>query len=254
VNIAAPLRRIDGMTIQALIAGSLSFAHIHELANTEGQTGWKGWMYPLSVDLLMVAAWGRLRRARISGEPTGWCWFWFFVALAASMSANIATCWPAPSPLKVAVAVWPAVAFLGTTLLGHATRPEPKVVPETVTEPEAAAALEPEVETVPEVEPQPEAQAQTVPEPEREPVDDLTQRRKSRRGSAGGGVPEEYVAEALGLLAKHDGKVSGAMVGEVIKKTDRYGRMVLEAARARAEAEARARAEVLPEAVPAASV
>jgi hypothetical protein len=53
------------MILHGLIAGSLSFAHIHELATTEGQTRWKGWMYPLSVDLLMVAAWSRLRRARI---------------------------------------------------------------------------------------------------------------------------------------------------------------------------------------------
>lgn len=69
VRLPAGVRQLDLMTVQALIAGSLSFAHIHELANAEGQTGWKGWMYPLSVDLLMVAAWQRLGRARACGDP-----------------------------------------------------------------------------------------------------------------------------------------------------------------------------------------
>ncbi|WP_121701154.1 DUF2637 domain-containing protein, partial [Streptomyces sp. E5N298] len=78
--------RIDAVLIQAVIAGALSFAHLHDLAEAAGQTGWKAWAYPVSVDLLLVAVWRRLRT-----ERSKLAWFWFLVALVASLGANIAT-------------------------------------------------------------------------------------------------------------------------------------------------------------------
>src|SRR2546423_15233471 len=72
------LRRLtDGVIPQAVITGSLSFAHIHDLANIHGQTGWKAWTYPLSVDLLMVAAYREVIKARHAKRggtllPRGW--------------------------------------------------------------------------------------------------------------------------------------------------------------------------------------
>jgi hypothetical protein len=218
VKLPAAVLRLDGMTVQALIAGSLSFAHIHELANTEGQTGWKGWMYPLSVDLLMVAAWSRLRRARNSGEPTKGPWFWFLLALAASLAANVASCGRNPGPMQIAVAVWPAVAFLGTTLLGHSSgRRDSEVVPVVVPEPE------PEHQTVPEPEPK------AAPD-QPEPPSELAQRRNRRRNRAGAGVPDKHVKEALRLLADRT-HVSGAVVGEALGVSDSYGRRVLRVAK-----------------------
>lgn len=79
--------RVDAVLVQAVIAAALSFAHLHDLALAAGQDGWKAWAYPVSVDLLLVAAWRRLR----SGESktAGWCWF--VVALTASLGANVAT-------------------------------------------------------------------------------------------------------------------------------------------------------------------
>jgi hypothetical protein len=80
----------------------------------------------------LVAAWRRLR----SGESktAGWCWF--LVALAASLGANVATAGlldleNVPAWLRILVAGWPAVAFLGGTLLAHgSTNPsEGSVVP-----------------------------------------------------------------------------------------------------------------------------
>lgn len=115
-----PPVRIDAVLVQAVIAAALSFAHLHDLAVAAGQDGWKAWAYPVSVDLLLVAAWKRLR----SGESktAGWCWF--LVALAASLGANIATAGlldlgHVPPWLRVLVAGWPAAAFLGGTLLAH---------------------------------------------------------------------------------------------------------------------------------------
>ncbi|MEU6685873.1 DUF2637 domain-containing protein [Streptomyces sp. NPDC046832] len=139
--------RVDAVLVQAVIAAALSFAHLHDLALAAGQDGWKAWAYPVSVDLLLVAAWRRLR----SGESktAGWCWF--LVALTASLGANVATAGlldleDVPAWLRILVAGWPAVAFLGGTLLAHgaehpsahpATAPEP---PSTTQAPEPTAA------------------------------------------------------------------------------------------------------------------
>lgn len=128
--------RMDAVLVQAVIAGALSFSHLHDLAQAAGQTGWKAWAYPISVDLLMVAAWRRLRAHR-----SGLAWCWFVVALVASLGANIATAGfldlaHPPALLRLGVAGWPALAFLGGTLLAHAPadptpepQPEPRPAP-----------------------------------------------------------------------------------------------------------------------------
>lgn len=121
--------RVDAVLIQALIAAALSFAHLHDLAVAAGQDGWKAWAYPVSVDLLLVAAWKRLR----TGEFKASGWAWFLVALTASLGANIATAGlldldHVPAWLRIVVAGWPAVAFLGGTLLAHGpTDPAPGI-------------------------------------------------------------------------------------------------------------------------------
>lgn len=118
--VRAYLGRVDAVLVQAVIAAALSFAHLHDVASAAGQTGWKAWAYPVSVDLLLVAAWRRLRSG--TDKAAGWCWF--LVALAASLGANIATAGlldldDVPDWLRILVAGWPAVAFLGGTLLAH---------------------------------------------------------------------------------------------------------------------------------------
>ncbi|WP_284579043.1 DUF2637 domain-containing protein [Streptomyces sp. 2P-4] len=121
--------RPDAVLVQAVIAGALSFAHLHDLAEAAGQDGWKAWAYPISVDLLLVAAWRRLRLLRDAGEPTRSAWTWFTVALAASLGANVATAGlldlnAVPDWLRILVAGWPALAFLGGTLLVHSPADE----------------------------------------------------------------------------------------------------------------------------------
>ncbi|MEU7338249.1 DUF2637 domain-containing protein [Streptomyces sp. NPDC007074] len=135
--------RPDAVLVQAVIAGALSFAHLHDLAEAAGQSGWKGWVYPISVDLLMVAAWRRLRTARRDRSA----WVWFVIALVASLGANIATAGlldlhDVPAWLRILVAGWPALAFLGGTLLVHSptdtpTPAEPR--PQPVDKPDAPA-------------------------------------------------------------------------------------------------------------------
>ncbi|HET6357607.1 DUF2637 domain-containing protein [Streptomyces sp.] len=116
--------RPDAVLVQAVIAGALSFAHLHDIAAAAGQDGWKAWAYPISVDLLLVAAWRRLRILRSTGAPIRAAWTWFAVALAASLGANVATAGlldltNVPAWLRILVAGWPALAFLGGTLLVH---------------------------------------------------------------------------------------------------------------------------------------
>ncbi|WP_225097316.1 DUF2637 domain-containing protein [Streptomyces sp. CoH27] len=154
--------RVDAVLVQAVIAGALSFAHLHDLAAAAGQNGWKAWAYPISVDLLLVAAWRRLR----SGGSKTAAWCWFLVALTASLGANVATAGlldlgAVPAWLRILVAGWPAVAFLGGTLLVHAS-PKPEETPaqeEGNTAPAAPSAPE-----LPDAEPEP-APASTAPVP-----------------------------------------------------------------------------------------
>ncbi|MFJ8665154.1 DUF2637 domain-containing protein [Streptomyces sp. NPDC093600] len=145
--------RLDAVLIQAVIAGALSFAHLHDLAAAAGQDGWKAWAYPVSVDLLLVAAWRRMRKDGGNRDA----WLWFAIALTASLGANVATAGlldmtDVPDWLRILVAGWPALAFLGGTLLAHAPAPEPQPEPEPVEEPEVAPELT--VERVPDPAPE----------------------------------------------------------------------------------------------------
>ncbi|EGG48183.1 mobile element transfer protein [Streptomyces griseoaurantiacus M045] len=132
----AHLARVDAVLVQALIAAALSFSHLHDIASAAGQDGWKAWAYPISVDLLLVAAWRRLRSG--DAKAAGWCWF--VIALAASLGANVSTAGlldmhHVPAWLRILVAGWPAVAFLGGTLLAHTTPDAADSVPERAPEP-----------------------------------------------------------------------------------------------------------------------
>ncbi|MFI7499595.1 DUF2637 domain-containing protein [Streptomyces sp. NPDC049687] len=153
----AHLARLDAVIIQAVIAGALSFSHLHDLAEAAGQGGWKAWAYPVSVDLLLVAAWRRMREQQRAGRPAGGPRLWFLVALAASLGANVATAGlldleDVPPLLRVVVAGWPAVAFFGGTLLAHTPRTsDTSATPETDPEPTPAPAVvdEPQREGLP---------------------------------------------------------------------------------------------------------
>ncbi|MES9521342.1 DUF2637 domain-containing protein [Streptomyces capoamus] len=152
--------RVDAVLVQAVIAGALSFAHLHDLAAAAGQDGWKAWAYPVSVDLLLVAAWRRLR----SEGPSRLAWCWFLIALFASLGANVATAGfldltDPPALLRLGIAGWPALAFLGGTLLAHSakqpTTEPPAPAPATAPATDIADDHEPAPEPAPDPEPTP---------------------------------------------------------------------------------------------------
>ncbi|MEU1695930.1 DUF2637 domain-containing protein [Streptomyces hirsutus] len=156
--------RVDAVLVQAVIAGALSFAHLHDLAAAAGQDGWKAWAYPVSVDLLLVAAWRRLR----TDGPSRLAWCWFVIALVASLGANVATAGlldlgNVPAWLRILVAAWPALAFMGGTLLAHSPTGHAPAPP-------APAAPAQDSDPVPEVQREPAAAAEPDPAPEDTPA------------------------------------------------------------------------------------
>ncbi|MEU4490848.1 DUF2637 domain-containing protein [Streptomyces purpurascens] len=203
--------RPDAVLVQAVIAGALSFAHLHDLAEAAGQSGWKAWAYPISVDLLLVAAWRRLRTARRDRSA----WIWFVIALFASLGANVATAGlldlnAVPAWLRILVAGWPALAFLGGTLLVHSPTDTATPTAQPVGDEPAAPEVEmhrteepaPEpTPAVPELAPapaEPPAQAPAVP------VALLDHARKiadAHRASTGSPMPAADLSARLGLPA-----------------------------------------------------
>ncbi|MFI1029769.1 DUF2637 domain-containing protein [Streptomyces sp. NPDC020951] len=211
----AQLARVDAVIVQAVIAGALSFAHLHDLAEAAGQGGWKAWAYPISVDLLLVAAWRRMREQQRAGQPAGGARLWFLVALAASLGANVATAGlldldDVPASLRVVVAGWPAVAFFGGTLLAHTPRtPAPTVTPAPETPP-AAARDEPHRELLPEPSPEPEPAAEPITAPAPAPsapavslppalVDRVRALAEEHRATTGRPADPDHVRVRLGL-------------------------------------------------------
>ncbi|MET9884662.1 DUF2637 domain-containing protein [Streptomyces sp. NPDC006430] len=158
--------RLDAVLVQAVIAGALSFAHLHDLAAAAGQDGWKAWAYPVSVDLLLVAAW---RRMRTNAENRD-AWLWFAIALIASLGANVATAGlldlhNVPPWLRILVAGWPALAFLGGTLLAHAPAPAPEPTDPPYVESAPDLTVEREADPAPELPPAEPVSEDVPPEP-----------------------------------------------------------------------------------------
>ncbi|MEV4620501.1 DUF2637 domain-containing protein [Asanoa sp. NPDC049573] len=95
----------------AIVAGAISFAHMRELATHHGQTGWKSYAFPISVDGLEIVASLFLVAQRRAGRPTGWVpWVALIVGIAASLAANVAV--GGADPIGKALAGWPALSML----------------------------------------------------------------------------------------------------------------------------------------------
>jgi len=198
--------RVDAVLVQAVIAGALSFAHLHDLAEAAGQTGWKAWAYPISVDLLLVAAWRRLRTARRDRSA----WTWFVIALVASLGANIATAGlldlkHVPAWLCIVVAGWPALAFLGGTLLVHA--PAAPAAPAQAVDEPAAPEVDMHRTDEPVPAPLPELAPAPTPTPAAAPVvpaallDHARKIADAHRASTGSPMPADALSARLQLPA-----------------------------------------------------
>ncbi len=89
------LTTIGCVAILALIAGTVSYMHMHDLVALHGQPGWVAALAPFSVDGMIVAASTRLLAESRSGQKGGVLpWLLLVIGSVASLAANVAVAEP----------------------------------------------------------------------------------------------------------------------------------------------------------------
>lgn len=95
----------------ALIAGTVSYLHMHLLVELHGQPGWVAALTPLSVDGMIVAASTTLLADSRSGGHGGFLpWALLVVGSAASLAANVAAA--QQTATGRVIAAWPSFALI----------------------------------------------------------------------------------------------------------------------------------------------
>lgn len=101
---------IGCVALLALIAGTVSYIHMHVLVVLYGQPGWVAALTPLSVDGMIVAASTTLLADSRSGRKGGALpWALLVVGSVASLAANVAVAEPAL--IGRVIAAWPSFAL-----------------------------------------------------------------------------------------------------------------------------------------------
>jgi hypothetical protein len=97
----------------ALIAGTVSYLHMHTLVALHGQPGWVAALTPLSVDGMIVAASTALLVESRSGGRGGLLpWGLLVTGSVASLAANVAVA--EPTVTGRVIAAWPSFALIGS--------------------------------------------------------------------------------------------------------------------------------------------
>jgi hypothetical protein len=100
------------VALLALIAGTVSYLHMHTLVELHGQPGWVAALTPLSVDGMIVAASTTLLADSRAGERGGVLpGMLLVVGSAASLAANVAV--TQPTAAGRVIAAWPSFALIG---------------------------------------------------------------------------------------------------------------------------------------------
>jgi Protein of unknown function (DUF2637) len=100
------------VALLALIAGTVSYLHMHTLVELHGQPGWVAALTPLSVDGMIVAASTTLLADSRAGDQGGMLpWTLLVVGSAASLAANVAVA--QPTAAGRVIAAWPSFALIG---------------------------------------------------------------------------------------------------------------------------------------------
>jgi hypothetical protein len=99
------------VALLALIAGTVSYLHMHLLVELHGPPGWVAALTPLSVDGMIVAASTTLLADSRSGSRGGFLpWVLLVVGSLASLAANVAVA--EPTATGRVVAAWPSFALI----------------------------------------------------------------------------------------------------------------------------------------------
>ena len=98
------------VALLALIAGTVSYLHMHRLVALHGQPGWVASLTPLSVDGMIVAASATLFAESRAGQRGGALpWALLVAGSVASLTANVAVA--EPSLTGRVIAAWPSFAL-----------------------------------------------------------------------------------------------------------------------------------------------
>jgi hypothetical protein len=98
------------VALLALIAGTVSYLHMHTLVELHGQPGWVAALTPLSVDGMIVAASTTLLADSRSGRRGGALhWALLVAGSVASLAANVAVA--EPTVVGRVIAAWPSFAL-----------------------------------------------------------------------------------------------------------------------------------------------
>jgi hypothetical protein len=98
------------VALLALIAGTVSYLHMHRLVALHGQPGWVAALTPLSVDGMIVAASATLlAESRAGRRGGGLPWALLVAGSVASLAANVAVA--EPSLAGRVIAAWPSFAL-----------------------------------------------------------------------------------------------------------------------------------------------
>jgi hypothetical protein len=101
---------IGCVALLALIAGTVSYLHMHILVARHGQPGWVAALTPLSVDGMIVAASTTLLADSRSGRKGGALpWALLVSGSVASLAANVAVA--EPTLIGRVIAAWPSFAL-----------------------------------------------------------------------------------------------------------------------------------------------
>jgi hypothetical protein len=104
---------IGCVTMLALIAGTVSYLHMHVLVALHGQPGWVAALTPLSVDGMIVAASTTLLADSRSGSRGGFLpWALLVIGSVASLAANVVVA--EPTTIGRVIAAWPSFALIGS--------------------------------------------------------------------------------------------------------------------------------------------
>ena len=98
------------VALLAMIAGTVSYLHMHMLVALHGQPGWVAALTPLSVDGMILAASATLLADSRSGRRGGMLpWALLVAGSVASLAANVAVAEPAF--IGRVIAAWPSFAL-----------------------------------------------------------------------------------------------------------------------------------------------
>jgi hypothetical protein len=101
---------IGCVALLALIAGTVSYLHMHMLVVRHGQPGWVAALTPLSVDGMIVTASTALLAESRSGRSGGALpWTLLVAGSIASLAANVAVA--EPTLIGRVIAAWPSFAL-----------------------------------------------------------------------------------------------------------------------------------------------